>query len=137
MMSLSYEEDIKLRDAQIAELKSELRALKAEHKSCFRKWRKTASNLHAEREKAAQLREFAEEIIKWSESYPKDIFPAPTPEQIDEVCKQSGFRIDQISAKVLRKFTGSWGKKAQRAIFHSLIQSKNINTPSSTHPETP
>ena len=63
-----------------------------------------------------KLCDFAEEIIKWSEAYPKDIFPEPTPEQIDEVCKQSGFRIDQIAAMVLRNFTKPWGDKAQRAL---------------------
>jgi chromosome segregation ATPase len=70
---MSYEEDIKLRDAQIAELEAELRALKAEHESRFRKWQKTANNLHAEREKVAQLYAAGEKMLEASQSFdPQD-----------------------------------------------------------------
>ena len=56
------------------------------------------------------------EIIEWSEAYPEDVFPQPTPDQIDAVCKQSGFRIDSISAMVLRRFTGYGARIAREAL---------------------
>lgn len=63
--------------------------------------------------------EWAEDLLKWSEAYPKSLFTEPTPEQVDEVCKTLGFRIDRISAMVLREYTGSWGRKA-KAFLASL-----------------
>ena len=42
---------------RIAELEAELRAMKGVHEAHYRKWRKTAENLHAEREKVELLRE--------------------------------------------------------------------------------
>jgi len=62
------------------------------------------------------IRGFTEDIVKWSEAYPTTIFHEPTPEQIDEVCKASGFRIDAISAMVLRAFTKPFGDKARDAL---------------------
>lgn len=66
--------------------------------------------------KVEELEEFARDVVKWSESYPVSVFGEPTPEQIDDVCKSSGFRIDKISAMVLRRFTKSWGEKALVAL---------------------
>lgn len=59
------------------------------------------------------LREFTAEAVQWSEAYPEHIFTAPTPEQVDAVCKTLGFRIDRIAAMVLREFTGRWSEKAK------------------------
>jgi hypothetical protein len=64
----------------------------------------------------ARLREFAEDVLNWSKAYPVEVFPEPTPEQVDEVCKILNFRIDRISAMVLRAFTKTWGDKARAAL---------------------
>lgn len=70
-------------------------------------------------ERVAPAVEWAEDLLKWSEAYPTTIFTEPTPEQVDAVCKTLGFRIDRISAMVLREYTGIWGRKA-RAFLESL-----------------
>jgi chromosome segregation ATPase len=70
---IDMRDECSAKDARIAELEAELRALKAEHKSCFRKWRKTATNLHAERDKVAQLREAGGKMLEASQSFePQD-----------------------------------------------------------------
>lgn len=72
----------------------------------------------SEADKIEMLREFVAEAVQWSEAYPEHIFTAPTPEQVDAVCKTLGFRIDRIAAIVLREFTGRWSGKA-RALLAS------------------
>ena len=69
--------------------------------------------LRAERDR---LREFADDVRKWSEAYPTNIFTEPTPEQVDAVCKTLGFRLDRIAAMVLREFTKPWGDAARAAL---------------------
>ena len=61
---------------------------------------------------AAALIEFAE----WSEAYPVEVFPEPTPEQVDAVCKTLGFRLDSISAMILRHASARMGKIAREAL---------------------
>ena len=68
----------------------------------------------------ARLREFAEDVVNWSKAYPTAVFPEPTPEQVDEVCKTLGFRIDRISAMVLRAYTKTWGNKASAALRQDI-----------------
>lgn len=72
--------------------------------------------IEALQEENERLREFAESVVQWSKAYPKKIFTEPTPEQIDEVCKESGFRIDRIAGMVLRDFTKPWGIRAQKVL---------------------
>lgn len=67
-----------------------------------------------EREEA--LEELANEMLQWAEAYPTDVFTEPTPKQVDDVCKMLGFRLDHISAMVLRAFTKQWAEKAKRAL---------------------
>lgn len=67
-----------------------------------------------EREEA--LEGLAEEMLSWAEAYPTDIFTEPTPQQVDDVCKLLGFRLDRISAMVLRAFTKQWAEKAKKAL---------------------
>ena len=66
--------------------------------------------------KIDEIREALEEFVKWSEAYPVDVFHEPTPEQVDAVCKTLGFRIDAISAMVLRNFTKHFGDIAKQAL---------------------
>ena len=74
------------------------------------------SNLAALRSENQRLRDLAEDLLKWSKAYPVSVFPEPTPKQVDDVCKSLGFRIDRISAMVLREFTKQWGDKARAAL---------------------
>jgi hypothetical protein len=62
------------------------------------------------------LEKLAEELLKWEEAYPVDIFTEPTPQQVDVVCRQLGFNIDRISAMILRSFAKQWGDKAREAL---------------------
>lgn len=79
----------------------------------------SAAELQALRDRAEKLEEFAESVIQWSKAYPTSVFTEPTPEEVDEVCKTLGFRIDRIAAMVLREYTESWGKKAAEALKES------------------
>ncbi len=63
-----------------------------------------------------ELETFVYDVLQWSKAYPKDVFTEPTPEQVDAVCKTLGFRIDRISAMVLREFTKAWGAKADKLL---------------------
>ena len=70
-------------------------------------------------EKTAQverLREFAEHIDQWSNAYPEGMFPDPAPEQIDQVCKTLGCRIDSIAAMILRETVKPFGDLAREAL---------------------
>ena len=68
---------------------------------------------HQARERIEELEEVANDIIRWSEAYPKKIFGEPTPEQVDELCKTLGCQLANISAMVLREFTKPWANKAK------------------------
>lgn len=59
------------------------------------------------------LREFVAEAVEWSEAYPPDLWPEPTPNQVDTVCHSLGFSIDRIAAMVLRGYTIRWSNKAR------------------------
>lgn len=63
-----------------------------------------------------ELRDALKQCVAWSEAYPVDIFPQPTPEQVDVVCKTLGLRIDSISAMVLRNYTSRIGEIAREAL---------------------
>jgi len=63
-----------------------------------------------------RLEEALQQCVDWAAAYPVDIFPQPTPEQVDAVCKTLGFRIDSISAMVLRNYTGRIGEIARGAL---------------------
>lgn len=70
-------------------------------------------------EEPGELENLANELIKWSKSYPVSVFGEPTPEEVDKVCKDSGFSIDKISAMVLRHFTKRWFAMAELAIIRN------------------
>ena len=73
-------------------------------------------SLQQARQEAARLEEALQQCVDWAAAYPVDIFPQPTPEQVDAVCKTLGFRIDSISAMVLRNYTGRIGEIARGAL---------------------
>jgi len=83
--------------------------------------------LKAENEKALdrveKAEEFAHKLLNWSKAYPEKIFPEPTADQVDEVCKTLGFRLDRIAAMILRNYTNPWGKVAE-AFLSSLTETK-------------
>jgi len=60
--------------------------------------------------------EALEDMVKWQNAYPVEIFTEPTPEQIDAVCQQLGFGIDRIAAMVLRGYTKTPGSIASSAL---------------------
>lgn len=66
--------------------------------------------------KITYLQDALQQCVEWANAYPVDIFPQPTPEQVDAVCKKLGFRIDSISAMVLRNYTGRIGEIASEAL---------------------
>lgn len=65
------------------------------------------------RAQVEKLREFVAEAVEWSEAYPTHLWPEPTPNQVDTVCRSLGFRIDRIAAMVLRGYTMRWSEKAK------------------------
>ena len=95
--------------AQVGEAWTKIEGLRSALKRQF--WR-----AQAERAKVERLREFAEHIDQRSRAYPEEIFPTPTPGQIDQVCKTLGFRIDGIAAMVLRETVKPFGKLAREAL---------------------
>lgn len=60
-------------------------AIDALNKACDK-----IAKLEAENER---LRNFAQEVLNWSNGYPKKVFSEPTPEQVDEICKGLGCPI--------------------------------------------
>jgi len=81
--------------------------------------RESADEIAALKARCDELLEFANAVVRWSEAYPDCIFVEPTPEQVNEVCKNLGCRIDNISAMILRQFTKPWGDKARAAIANA------------------
>jgi hypothetical protein len=63
-----------------------------------------------------ELIDLADDIVKWSESYPVSVFGEPTPEKAQEVCEALGCTLDSFSAMVLRHFTKNWGNRARQAL---------------------
>ena len=82
--------------------------------------RKEIAALKARAEKAEAdakaLRDFAEDVVGWSEAYPERVFPEPSVEQIKAVCDGLGITLDCVSAAILRTFTKPLGDKARDAL---------------------
>ena len=65
---------------------------------------------------AGMLRNFAQDVVNWSEAYPLKTFSEPSPEEVLKVCTAAGVTMDCIAAMILREYMAPWGAKA-RAIL--------------------
>lgn len=63
-----------------------------------------------------QLTDALEEIIRWSEAYPLDIFPEPDFKRAHEVLTAAGMTIDSISAYAARHVLKGVAKIAHQAL---------------------
>jgi hypothetical protein len=75
-----------------------------------------ADEARKQAERYAACVDLAEEVKRWAEAYPKDIFHEPTSEQCREAFEKAGFNMTCFSAMVLRLFTKPWGEKASKAL---------------------
>jgi hypothetical protein len=60
-----------------------------------------------------------QEIARWSEAYPLDIFPEPDFAKAHQVLKANGMTIDAISASAVRHAIEGVGKIARNALAAS------------------
>lgn len=84
------------------------------------------ANLEAVKKERDEAVKFIKTVRDWESAYPGDIFTVATPEQIDDVCKTLGIRIDNISAVILREVSKGWSEGADR-VLSSLSKDKDKN----------
>ena len=68
------------------------------------------------REEIARLRDALEDLVKWSEAYPTDIFIEPDYAKAHEILQASGGTLDAVSAGIMRRATIMVGERARAAL---------------------
>jgi uncharacterized protein YfdQ (DUF2303 family) len=75
-----------------------------------------ATELLALRKRVRKLEEALEDFVKWSGSYPTEIFVEPDFEKAHALLQAGGMTLDAISASVLRIATKEMGKRARAVL---------------------
>jgi hypothetical protein len=73
---------------------------------------------HEENEK---LREVVKKLAVWEDAYPEHMFSPINLDLVDDHCKKNGYRIDNISATILREIIPQWSKLAREALSKDKV----------------
>ena len=69
-----------------------------------------------DRDRIEELEYALQQIVQWSEAYPKNIFPEPDWKRAAELLNAGGITLDAVSAHCMRHVVDGVGKIAREAL---------------------
>lgn len=78
---------------------------------------------------AARLREALEDVQRWSEAYPDDVFIEPDWKRVRQLLEDGGIALDAVSAGAIRPVVQGIGERAHAALTAAADEGEQHEAP--------